>query len=157
MSFNTFNDFPKALEHMLGGAKKVESFLSNGDLLDGLEKMGYKYPNNPKMTIQEYPDHWEYRFDVPGVNKEDLKVTRVGNVVTVKGVRAEKKTEKDEKEHFYYSESRYGSFERSFTLKETADPISLVAKTSTGNGVLVLTVAKKEEDPKNESVDVAVE
>lgn len=156
MSLRPYNPL-HSLSRMMQEVDLLQKSLSGGDFLAGFKDNDFFQRTYPQMTIQEHPDHWEYRFDIPGVKKEDLKITRVGNTVTVKGVRAERKTKKDDEKHYYYSESHYGSFDRSFTLEDNAKPSSLVAKTSTGNGVLVITVAKKDVVAKDEAVNVTVE
>ncbi len=67
---------------------------------------------------QTREDDKEYtiKAELPGVNKEDVKVTVEGGVLSITGERKSEKEEKDKKYHRI--ERTYGSFVRSFTLPE---------------------------------------
>lgn len=74
---------------------------------------------SPLVDIIEDEKEYLVKAEVPGVNKEDLKVTVEENVLKITG---ERKTEKEEKGKKYHRVERsYGSFERSFTLPRDAE------------------------------------
>jgi HSP20 family protein len=78
---------------------------------------------------------------VPGVKSEDIDVSIIGDVLTIKG--ETKAEEKVEKADYVRQERRYGTFSRSLTL-----PSTVVADKATAefeNGVLILTLPKAEE------------
>src|SRR5262249_54377654 len=54
--------------------------------------------------------------DLPGIDPKDIDIKVVGNVLTVKGSREEKRESK--KADYMRREIRYGSFERSISLPE---------------------------------------
>jgi HSP20 family protein len=80
------------------------------------------------------------KAEIPGVSKDDIKVSVEGNQVSLS---AEVKKEKEEKEgaKVIRSERYYGSVSRSFTLDESVDQSAASAKYE--NGVLQLTLPKK--------------
>jgi HSP20 family protein len=78
---------------------------------------------------------------MPGMSKDDVKVSVQDNVLTLKG---EKKQEKEEKDKNYHRVERsYGSFCRSFQLPTSvkADKV----KANYKDGVLSITLPKTEE------------
>ncbi|MBM4161268.1 MAG: Hsp20/alpha crystallin family protein [Ignavibacteria bacterium] len=105
----------------------------------------------PAVDIVEEDDQFVVKMELPGVNKEDVKITLETNILTVQG---EKKHEKEEKgENTYRAERSYGAFQRSFTLPTTvkSDKIDAVYK----DGVLAVTLPKAEEArPKQIEVKV---
>jgi HSP20 family protein len=112
-------------------------------LLDGLWA--------PAVDVLERKDSIVVKADLPGLSKEDISVSIENNVLTING---EKKMEKEHKEgDIVRSERYYGSFNRAFTLPSTVDPNQVNAKFE--NGVLELTLAKKEEaKPRQIRIDV---
>ena len=88
---------------------------------------------------------------MPGRNKEDFKITVDKNILTVS---FEKKEEpKDENKKQVKKEFTLQPFKRSFTLDEKVNSESIAAKYE--NGLLVLTIPKKEE-VKVEAKQIAV-
>ena len=81
------------------------------------------------------------KASLPGVKKDDVEVTIEDSVLTI---RAEIKSESDSSESGYLlRERREGSFFRAVRLPETVD--SENAASSFGDGVLTITLPKKEE------------
>ena len=93
-----------------------------------------------KMDVSEDDKAYTIRAEIPGVKKEDIKVSVDGNQVSIS---AEVKKEKEEKEgkKVVHSERYYGKASRSFTLDHDVDPDAAKAKYS--DGVLELTLPKK--------------
>jgi len=109
-------------------------------------------PWSPRADVAENNDAYVIKAELPGVNKNDVKITVRENILTIKG---EKKQEKEEKDHnFHRVERSYGSFERSFSLPTgvKSDKIDAAYK----DGVLTMTLPKAEEaKPKEIEVKVA--
>jgi len=78
---------------------------------------------------------------VPGVKPEDIEVTLVGNTLSIKG--ETKVEEKVEEKDYIRRERRYGKFARTVALP--AHVVADQAKAEFENGVLTLTIPKKEE------------
>ncbi len=93
-----------------------------------------------KMDVSEDDKTYTVRAEIPGVKKEDIKVSVDGNEVSIS---AEVKKEIEEKEgkKVVHSERFYGKAFRSFTLDHEVDPDATKAKYS--DGVLELTLPKK--------------
>ena len=100
----------------------------------------------PAVDITEDDKEYLVKAELPGMKKEDVKVSVENGVVSICG---ERKFEKEEKTKKYHRVERsYGKFERSFTLPELADPAKVKAEYKEG----VLTVHL----PKSEKAAAAV-
>ena len=98
---------------------------------------------NPRVDISESDKGYEVRADIPGVRKEDLKVTLQHGVLTVQGERHQEK--KEDNERLHRVERSYGSFSRSFRLPDDADASAMSA--SAKEGQLTVTVPRKRPSP----------
>lgn len=96
----------------------------------------------PQMRLEVSEDDKAYhvKAEIPGVEKDDIKVSIDGNQVSVS---AEVKKEKEEKEgkKVVRSERYYGKVSRSFSLSQDVDEGGSEAKYD--QGVLTLTLPKK--------------
>ncbi|MDG5813562.1 Hsp20/alpha crystallin family protein [Chitinispirillales bacterium ANBcel5] len=98
----------------------------------------------PAVDISENDNEVTVRAEVPGMDSKDLTLLYSQGTLTIKGERQERK-EKKEKESSY-EESRYGSFRRDIPLGENLRFED--AKASCKNGVLRVSIPKKEKGPK---------
>jgi len=106
----------------------------------------------PRVNIRESKDDVILTFEVPGMKKEDIKVTVKENVLTVSGER--KEVVEQQEQQFVRNEILTGSFSRSFTLPESVDTDKITADYK--NGLLDVKLAKKEAvKPKEIEVSVA--
>lgn len=106
---------------------------------------------SPRVDISETDDEYIVRAEVPGVSKDDIKVTIKDNVLTISG---EKKQEKEMKnENFHRVERVYGSFSRTFTLPGAVKVDKIEAKFK--DGVLTIKLPKVEE-AKAKEIEVKV-
>lgn len=105
----------------------------------------------PLVDICETDEEITVTSEMPGMKKEDVKISVQDNVLTLKG---EKKQEIDEKEkNFHRVERSYGVFERSFSLPSSVQTDKI--KASYKDGVLTITLPKSEET-KPKEIDIAV-
>ena len=96
---------------------------------------------NPSVDVTENKDSLVVKAEMPGMNKDDVKISVQDNVLTLKG---EKKQEKEEKEADHHRiERSYGSFCRSFQLPTTVSTDKI--KANYKDGVLSITLPKTEE------------
>lgn len=105
----------------------------------------------PAVDIAEDDKEYTIKVELPGVNKEDVRVSVEGGVLSISG---ERKAEKEEKNKKYHRiERTYGSFARSFTLPEgtASDRVGAEFK----DGVLKVHLPK-DEKAKPKSIDVKV-
>ncbi len=106
----------------------------------------------PRVDIKDNKDNVTLTFEVPGMDKKDIKVVvKDGNLI-VSGERNFKSEEKDE--NYVRTEIRQGKFCRSFSLPETVNADSVTADYR--NGMLEVKLAKLEEvKPKEIEVKVS--
>ncbi len=98
------------------------------------------------MDLREDEKAYYLKADLPGMKKEEIKVTVDGNLVTIV---AETKAEKEEKgKTSLYTERTYGRQVRSFTVRHDVDEAK--AEATYKDGVLELTLPKKEVAPVRE-------
>lgn len=105
----------------------------------------------PAVDIAEHDNEYVVKVELPGVSKDDVKITIESNVLTIRG---EKKQDRETKNDNYHRVERmYGSFQRSFTLPSTVrnDKIDAVYK----DGILTITLPKAEE-AKPKQIEVKV-
>jgi HSP20 family protein len=96
---------------------------------------------SPAVDIVEQQDAYVVKVELPGVNKDDVKITMENDILTVRG---EKKQENETTKGSHHRiERSYGAFQRSFTLPTTvkADKIEASFK----DGILNVTLPKSEE------------
>jgi HSP20 family protein len=94
-----------------------------------------------RMDVTENDRGYVVKADIPGVSKEDIKVSVEGGEVSISAeVKREKETKEGEK--LLRTERYYGAVERSFTLP--ADVNFEKAEAKFDNGVLTLTLPKAE-------------
>ena len=122
---------------------RSSSALANGPLHDW----------HPRVDITESDTGYEVRADIPGVRKEDLKVTLQDGVLTIQGERQQE--HKEESERMHRVECAYGSFSRSFTLPDDADAAAMTAKAN--DGQLTVSLPRKGTSPSEEPVQIPVQ
>lgn len=103
---------------------------------------------SPKIDISENDKQIIIDAEIPGVTKDNLKITLQDNILTIEG---EKKKVTEEKEKTFYREERsYGKFKRSFTLPVEVNSENVDAKFE--NGMLQVKLDKIEAKEKKERV-----
>ncbi|HWR82459.1 MAG TPA: Hsp20/alpha crystallin family protein [Candidatus Deferrimicrobium sp.] len=105
----------------------------------------------PRVNIRETKDDVSLSFELPGMEKKDIKVLVQDGVLTVSGERSFRSESNDD--GYVRAEIRSGSFSRSFTLPDSVDNDKISADYQ--NGMLEIKLAKKEE-AKPKQVEVKV-
>jgi len=95
----------------------------------------------PAVEITESKDSYQLEIDLPGVAKEDVKISVDKNVLTIQGERKQNTVEGSDLYH--HTERSFGSFRRSFNLSTLVKSDAIEARYE--NGVLKLTLPKIEE------------
>ncbi|MBW3660613.1 MAG: Hsp20/alpha crystallin family protein [Gemmatimonadetes bacterium] len=95
----------------------------------------------PVTDVSETPEHLSLRLEVPGLSRDQIKISVEDNMLTVRGEKKQETTREDET--FYRTERSYGSFERSFSLPTHFDKDAIHA--SLEDGVLTIRVPRREE------------
>jgi len=71
---------------------------------------------SPRIDVHERDEKLFVHADLPGMNKDEVKVEVVDDMLTIHGERKQEKSEQHE--GYSYSECNYGSFYRSIPLPE---------------------------------------
>ncbi|KXO11512.1 MULTISPECIES: Hsp20/alpha crystallin family protein [Marinobacter] len=105
----------------------------------------------PAVDIKETAEAFTVEAELPGMNKDDVKVTVHDGVLTIQGERKHEEETSDKKHHRI--ERVYGSFLRRFTLPDNVDENSV--KANFKDGLLTLSIQKAEpKEPKAIEVEV---
>lgn len=107
----------------------------------------------PSVNIRERDEDYVIDLAVPGMDKKDFNVEVDNGLLTVSGERKEENNEENEK--VTRREFHYGSFSRSFTLPETANPETV--KAAYKDGILTLTIAKREESKRKPKKQIEID
>ncbi len=93
---------------------------------------------SPRLDMAESERMLEVSVELPGVAEQDIDVTIVDDVLTIKG---EKKAEREDKgKDYHVIERSYGTFQRSVRLPFDADPQKVRAEFK--DGILKIAVDK---------------
>ena len=145
-SWDSFKDI-KDLQDRLSSLFNTSSFRRG----DGQEETMTVTEWAPLVDISEDDKEYCIRTELPGVKKEEVKVTVENGVLSISG---ERKYEKEEKNRKYHRiERAYGNFLRSFSLPDDADGSKVSAEFK--DGVLNVHLAK-DEKTKPKAIEVKV-
>lgn len=93
------------------------------------------------LDVAETGDEYLVKASIPGINPEDLDITFVGKILTIKGEYKEKEEKEDV--HYHHRERRFGSFSRNISLPTAIKSDDI--KASYEDGVVTLQLPKTEE------------
>ena len=92
----------------------------------------------PVVDLAESKDEYQLIAEIPGMKKDEIKVSLKDNILTISG---EKKVEKKEdSDTIFRSERKFGKFERAFKLAEEVKPDGI--KASYKEGILTVSIPK---------------
>jgi len=128
--WNRFNSFHNEISKLFDnpGVRRNGKLITTGDW-------------TPAVDIKEEDNQFVLFVDVPGVEAKDIDITTEKGVLTIKGQRYAETQE--EREGYKRIERTRGSFQRNFTLPDTADTDRISAKNK--NGVLEVVIPKHEQ------------
>ena len=117
-----------------------------------------RFPENVsnlmKTDVIEKENGYQLEAELPGFNKEDIKLDLKDDVLTISASHNENKDEKDENGRYIRRERRSSSYQRSFRV-DGLKPEDIIAQYR--NGILTVNIPKKEEVPqKDEPVRIEV-
>jgi HSP20 family protein len=127
----------------------------------GSDRYPTRYHNNgfkslPAVNISEGENEFTVEVAAPGLEKKDFKIDLENDVLTIASVREDNKEDKKEETNDQYTrrEFAYCNFSRSFNLPDSidADNISAAHK----NGILNVSIPKKEEAKAKPAKQIAV-
>jgi HSP20 family protein len=96
---------------------------------------------NPVVDLYEKDDHFMIKAELPGVNKDAIKIDLQDRLLTLSGERTYDNEVKEE--NYYRRERSYGKFQRAFTLPADVDSDKIKAEFK--DGLLQIEVPKPEE------------
>lgn len=102
---------------------------------------GSKMPlNNCRTDIRDDGDKYVMESELPGFDKEDIKLDINGSQLTIAAEHTAKNDEKDDKGNYIRRERTFGSYKRSFNIGDVnTDAVSAEYK----NGILTIELPKK--------------
>ncbi|WP_331838978.1 Hsp20/alpha crystallin family protein [Pandoraea sputorum] len=100
-----------------------------------------------KLDVEEDDTKFTVRADMPGVSKEDIKVTLDGNQVSI-SAHISDSTEKTDNGNFVHRERYEGDMYRSFSLSQSVDKDK--AQANYRDGVLELLLPKRADASRRE-------
>ena len=113
------------------------------DLFDNFERKFFGNSNASlpdfRTDIRDAGDRYVLEAELPGFQKEDIKLDLKDGILTISAQHSESADEKDSKGEYIRRERRYGSFTRSFDVTGV-DEEHITA--SYNNGVLELSLPK---------------
>ncbi len=98
---------------------------------------------SPVVDVEEKENEIILNAELPGMTKSDIDVTIEDSILTLSGEKKTSRENGDEESGYYRNERFFGKFERSFTLPSSV--VSSKAKATFKDGILVITLPKKEE------------
>ena len=96
--------------------------------------------SRPNVNVIESNDHFRIELALPGLTKKDININVEKDILSIT---ANKETTPKEGEKYTRKEFSYDNFKRTFQLPDTVDAANI--KAAFKNGILEVTVAKKEE------------
>ncbi|HTF05160.1 MAG TPA: Hsp20/alpha crystallin family protein [Bacteroidia bacterium] len=107
----------------------------------------------PSVNISETEKEWHIEVSAPGFKKEDFKINLEKSTLTIS---AEQKAEETKTEKNYSRrEFSYGSFSRSFRIKENTVEVENIGA-AYDNGILNITLPKVAAAPAKEVKEIKV-
>ena len=111
----------------------------------GTRTYGKQAVNLMRTDVKDTPSAYELEIELPGVKKEDVKAELKDGYLTITASTDSKKEEKQENGSYIRRERYAGTCSRSFYVGDGMKQEDIKAKFE--NGVLKVTVPKKEEKP----------
>ncbi len=95
---------------------------------------------SPSVEVTEAPAEYTLTAELPGLSLENVEVSVVEGVLTLRGSKEEERRSDDKERMFHLWEREYGKFERVFRFPLEVDAEKVSAEFS--NGVLTVRVPK---------------
>lgn len=113
---------------------------SDGEEMIGRLMNNFWQDRSLATDIKEFDSYYEVKADLPGINKEDIKVTYANDTLTLRAKHTANNEEKDDDGHYLRRERTSSTYERSFVMKDIDEEN---IKATFENGVLTLELPKK--------------
>ena len=119
------------------------------DFFDDFVPMPKMSKNDMKCDIYEKGGKVHIEMDIPGFNKEDVKVDLDDGILTIAATKQENKEEKEK--NYYRKERTFGTFKRQFNVGNINEK-AIDAKFY--NGVLKINFPKEEQKQSKKFIDI---
>ena len=119
------------------------------DFFDDFVPMPKMSKNDMKCDIYEKGGKVHIEMDIPGFNKEDVKVDLDDGILTLAATKHEDKEEKEK--NYYRKERTFGTFKRQFNVGNINEK-AIDAKFY--NGVLKINFPKEEQKQSKKFIDI---
>lgn len=106
---------------------------------------------SPLLDISETPSHFVVKVEMPGIKKEDVRITLHDSILSIQAERKQEESGEDKETKVHYSEFMFGKVTRSLRLPDTADPNDVSAEMQ--DGVLKVSV-KRAEHAQPKQIDI---
>ena len=107
-----------------------------------------------RMDMHEDKNEYVVKVDVPGVNKEDIKLSIEDGILVIEGERKEEKSVENKEKEVRFNERHFGSFCRELNIPNNV----IEDKINAGyeNGVLKIILPKNKEEEKSNKKMISV-
>lgn len=120
-----------------------------GDIFDDFMPMTKE--ENMKCDIYEKDGDYHIEMDVPGFDKNEIKIEAKKDYLTITAEKSEEKDDENDNKNYIHRERSYGKYQRSFYLHDLdSDKVNA----EFNNGVLNITVPKKEEKEDKKYIEI---
>ena len=140
-------DFEREFNKMFNSFENRFGISKSKDVDTGYENAVW----TPLTDIYEDNDKFSLKVDLPGIKKEDVKISFTNGKLNISGERVQESESKDAKCHRI--EKSYGKYFRSFNLPELIQSEKINAEFA--DGQLTITIPKAEE-AKPKEIEIKV-
>ena len=109
----------------------------------------------PIFDMVDKEDRYELKVEVPGIEKEKVKVKATEDSLEISGEQSKEEESEDKRKRFIYNERSYNSFYRKIPIPEEIVSSKVRAKMS--NGVLHIELPKKNPTKREEEEGTTIE
>ena len=120
-----------------------------GDIFDDFMPMTKE--ENMKCDIYEKDGDYHIEMDIPGFDKSEIKIEAKKDYLTITAEKSNERDEESKDKNYIHRERSYGKYQRSFYLHDL-DSENVNAEFN--NGVLNITVPKKEEKEDKKYIEI---
>lgn len=111
-------------------------------------------PSQLMGQVKQQDDCYKLRYEVPGLTKDDVKITVDNGILMIKGEHKAEEEEGSPEEDEHWSSRSYGYYNTSLSLPDDAKVEEIKAELK--NGVLNVVIPRMEK-PKKDVQEISVE
>ena len=106
------------------------------------------FTNSPKVNVKETDKAYEIEIANPGFSKDETNIKVENGIIYVSMTSESKEGQEDDQNKYHVKQWSKSSYQESWNLPENVIEDQITAKNN--DGVLTITLPKKEEEPKKE-------